>query len=390
MNEFDFQIKTKIYFGPKKEKKVGEILASRNAKKVLIVIGHSSVRKSGLLDVVLESLKEHNIAYNLLENVRPNPTIDLVYDGIKIAKESQIDYLLAIGGGSVIDTAKSIAVGYYYNGDVFDFNRHLTYPEKALPIGVILTISASGSEMSTSCVIQDDKTLYKSGFNSELVRPEFAVEDPELTFTVNPTQTAFGVVDILMHTIERYFQPSSDNEPCDGFAEALMKSVIKAGRDVMVNPCDYQARAVLMLMSSFSHNGLTSVGKNAYMPVHQLEHALSGMYPQVAHAAGLAVLFPAWAHFYLKYDVDKFDMFARNVFGSNLNDKVKNAGKGVELIEEYFQFLHMPRTYSDLGIRDIDIKGLVDKATNGGSRVIGHHVKPIDQEVARIIYESCL
>lgn len=390
MINFDFQIKTKLYFGSGKEKLVGEILSSKNAKKVMVIIGQSSVKKSGLLDLTLSSLAEHGIQYEVLEGVRPNPTIQFVYDGLVKAKSFTPDYLLAIGGGSVIDTAKSIAVGYYYDGDPFDFNRHVAHPTKALPIGVILTISASGSEMSTSCVIQNDDDAYKSGFNSEFVRPEFAIENPELTFSVTPTQTAYGIVDIMMHTMERYFQPSAENEPCDGFSEALLKSVIQAGKDVMKNPHDYQARAVLMLMSSLSHNGLTSIGKTSYMPVHQLEHALSGCYPQVAHAAGLSVLFPAWANFYLEYDVDKFDRFAKNVFDSHLQDKVTNAKKGVELLKEYFSFLHMPHSFGDLGIENIDIDKLVSKATNDGTRVIGHHVKPIDQDVASEIYRSCI
>ncbi len=390
MIDFDFCAPTRIIFGHDKEKEIGKVLASYNAKKVLIVLGQGSVRRSGLLDVVLSSLKENKIEYLLLEGVRPNPTNTLVNEGIKLAKNNQIDYLLAIGGGSVIDTAKSIAVGYYYDGDAFDFNLHLATPIKALPIGVILTISASGSEASTSCVIQNDETQIKMGFNSQLVRPVFAIENPALTYSVNKTQTAYGVVDIMMHTIGRYFQPSMDNEPCDGFAEALLRSVIKAGKEVMKNPHDYQARAVLMLMSSLSHNGLTSIGKKSMLPVHQLEHALSGMYPSVAHAAGLALLWPAWARYYVNYDLDKFDSFARNVWGSKLKNKKQNALKGIELLEEFFSSMNMPKTYQDLGIKNIDIEGLIKKLTNNGTRVVAHHVKPLDGEVARIIYTSCL
>jgi len=390
MIDFNFQIKTKLFFGKKKEQLIGEILSSKNAKKVVIIIGQSSVKKSGLLDIVLQSLDDHKITYKLLEGVRPNPTVELVYQGIEIAREYEPDYLLAIGGGSVIDTAKLISVGYYYNGDAFDFNRHIAKPNQALPIGVILTISASGSEMSTSCVIQNDALSYKSGFNSEFVRPDFAIENPELTFSVNSTQTAYGIVDIMMHTLERYLQPSTDNEICDGFSEGLLKSVVKAGKAVMKNPRDYESRAVLMLSSSLSHNGITGIGKKTSMPVHQLEHALSGLYPHVAHAAGLAVLFPAWAKYYLPYDIDKFDQLARNVFDSHLKDKTENAKNGIRLLEEYFRFLHMPENYRDLQIENVDIEQLVNKLTADGTRVIDHHIKPIDQEVAHIIYKSCL
>ena len=249
MLDFNFVTPTKIYFGHGKEEFIGEILKERNANKVLIVIGQGSVKKTGLLDKVIFRLKENNIDYRLLEGVRANPRIDLVKEGVALAKEYNPDLILAIGGGSVMDTSKSIAAGYYYDGDPFDFNIKKAIPKKTLPIGVILTISASGSEMSTSCVIQDDSTGVKSGFNSDLNRPAFVIENPELTYTLPQKQTAYGIVDILMHTVERYLQPSAENEPADRFAEGLMKSVLEAGKKAMQNPCDYDARAVLMLMS---------------------------------------------------------------------------------------------------------------------------------------------
>lgn len=389
MIDFNFEIKTELYFGKGKAQLTGNILHTKNAKKVLIIIGQSSVKKSGLLDSVTSSLDKYHIEYLILEGVRPNPNLETVYRGLEMARSFKPDFLLPIGGGSVIDTAKLISVGYYYDGDCFDFNRYLAKPTKGLPIGVILTISAAGSEMSTSCVIQDDKTLNKSGFNSDFVRPIFAIEDPELTFSVNPAQTGYGIVDIIMHTLERYLSPSSDNEVADGLAEGLLRTIIKAGRIVMENPTDYQARATLMLASSLSHNGITSIGKKYSMPVHQLEHALSGVYPHVAHAAGLALLFPAWAKEYLQYDIDKFDQLARNVLDSHLPDKLANAKKGVAILQEYFDFLNMPKSYKDLNIENTDVELLVKMFTNDGTRIVGHHTKPIDQEVARKIYKSC-
>ncbi len=390
MINFDFAIKTKIYFGSDKHLEVGKILSENNAKKVIVVVGQGSVKKSGLLDVVLSKLEENHIQYRVLEGVRPNPTADLAREFVKFAKDYKPDFLLAVGGGSVMDTAKFICVGYYYDGDCFDFNLHKVEPQKALPLGVILTISASGSEMSTSCVIQDDETMIKRGFNSELVRPVFAIENPELTFSVSPNQTANGITDIMMHTLERYFQPSCNNEPADGFAEALLKSVIKAGEVVMENPNDYESRAVLMLMSSLSHNGLTNIGKKFFMPVHQLEHALSGVYPDVAHGAGLAVLFPAWARYYVNVDPDKFDKFARNVFGLNNPNKVENGLLGIKALEDYFEKIHMPHTYKDLGIDNPDIDKLVAVLLDNGKKTIFHHIKPMNEEIARIIYESCV
>ena len=390
MIDFDFQIKTKIYFGPDKEKDVGNILSSFGAHKVLVVIGQNSVKKNGLLPLVVEALNYAHLKYLVIEGVRPNPTIDYVKDNLQTIRDFKPDFILAIGGGSVIDTAKCFAVNYYYDGDAFDFNMHKAKPEKALPLGVILTISASGSEMSTSCVIQDDRIGNKKGFNSELVRPVFAIENPKLTYSVSPYQTACGIVDIMMHTLERYFQPSSNNEPADGFSESLLKSVIKAGQKVMREPEDYESRAVLMLMSSLSHNGLTNIGKPFGMPVHQLEHGLSGMYNSIAHGAGLAVLWPAWAKYYVQFDEDKFDQYARNVWNSNIQNKKENALQGIKLTEEFFRYIGMPSRLMDFKVGMIDIDGLIDRLTDKGTRVVSHHVKPLDGEVARIIYKSCL
>ena len=390
MIDFDLSIQTKLFFGADKENQIGEILLSYKAKRVFVVIGQGSVKKSGLLDLVISKIEEKKIAYKVVEGVRPNPTIDFVRGALKTAKEFKPDFVLAIGGGSAIDTAKSIACGYYYDGDPFDFNMYRAKPKKALPVGTILTISAAGSEMSTSCVIQDDKTGDKRGFNSDLIRPVFAIEDPKLTYSVSPYQTACGIVDIMMHTLERYFQPSCENEPADNFAEGVLKAVIKAGQKVMRNPEDYESRAVLMLMSSWSHNGLTGIGKNFGMPVHQLEHGLSGMYESVAHGAGLAVLWPAWAKYYVQYDVDKFDKYARNVWNSQLSDKKDNALQGIKLTEEFFRYIGMPSRLMEFKVGAIDIDGLINKLTDNGTRVVAHPVKPLDGEVARIIYNSCL
>ncbi len=390
MIDFDFISPTKIYFGTNKEELIGQICNERGYKRVYIVIGQGSVKRSGLLDTVLDSLNANDIKYQILEGVRPNPTIDLCHKGIEEARAFAPNLILAIGGGSVIDTAKNIAVGYFYVGDSFDFNLHKVKPKKALPIGVILTIAASGSELSTSCVIQDDETQIKQGFNDDIIRPVFAIENPKLTYSVSKVQTAYGVVDIMMHTLERYFNASSDNEPADGFAEALLRSVIKAGKTVMNNPTDYDARAVLMLMSSLSHNGMTSLGKNGGFFVHPIEHAVSGVYTNVAHAAGLAVIFPAWAKYYINYDVDKFDSLARNVFDLHNKNKIDNAKAGINEIEKLFAILGMPKTFKDLGIDNPDIDKLINIITNNGERVIKHPKKDMDKEVLTTIFKSCL
>ena len=390
MIDFDFVSPTKIYFGNNKEELIGQICLDGGYKKVYIVIGQGSVKRTGLLDRVLASLDKAGIKYQILEGVRANPTIDLCHKGIEEARVFAPNLILGIGGGSVMDTAKNIDVGYFYAGDSFDFNLHKAKPKKALPVGVILTIAASGSELSNSCVIQDDEKQIKRGFNDDLVRPVFAIENPKLTYSVSKVQTAYGIVDIMMHTLERYFNGSSENEPADGFAEALLRSVIKAAKTVMDNPTDYDARAVLMLMSSLSHNDITSIGKGKMLFVHQIEHAVSGVYPQVAHAAGLAVLFPAWAKYYVNYDTDKFASLATNVFGIHKMNKLDAAKAGIQELEKLFASLNMPKTFKDLGIDKVDVELLANLVTDNGNRVIAHPAKDMDKEVVKAIINSCL
>ena len=387
MIDFNFVSPTKIFFGKGKENQIGDICKEFSFKNVLVVVGKSSVKKSGLLDKILNILKDSKINYVILEGVRPNPEIELCHKGIELVKENKLNSILAIGGGSVIDTAKNIAVGVYYDGDSFDFNMHKATPNKALPIGVILTISAAGSELSNSCVIQNDRLNRKSGFNSDLVRPVFAIENPELTYSVDKYQTGVGIVDIMMHTLERYLQDSSDNELADSFAEGLLRTVVKAGYDVMKDPNNYEARATLMLASSYSHNGITSIGKKFGMPVHQLEHALSGVYPKVSHGAGLAVLYPAWAKYYLEYDAKKFANLGRRVFNIEGSDDLSIGKQFIVELENFFAYLEMPKTYKDLGIEYVDIDLLVDVFSNNKTKEIYHREKPMNYEVAKQIFE---
>jgi len=390
MKNFNFISPTKIYFGPGKEKEVGAILHENSASKILIVIGKNSVIKSGLLERVVVSLEQYHLSYVILRGVRANPTFDLVEEGLKLVRDNKLDYILAIGGGSVIDTAKCIAANYYYSGNIRDFNLHRAEPKKALPVGVILTIAAAGSELSNSCVIQDDKAGIKFGFNSDVIRPVFAIENPELTYSLPKEQTAYGVVDILMHTLERYFCKSDKYELADEFAIGLIKNVVELGTLVIQNPDNYDYRASLMLASSLSHNGITSIGKNMIMPVHQLEHALSGKFPSVAHGLGLAILFPAWCRIYYKYDINKFAALGERVFDIYSGDKTQDALSTIDAFEEYFNSLGLPNKLSQIGVKEEDIDDLVRLVTNNGTRSIYHHTKPINDEVAREIYYSCL
>lgn len=390
MKNFEFVSPTKIYFGPGKENDVGSILKEFGASRVLIVIGKNSVIKSGLLERVVVSLGKASIPFELLRGVRANPTFDLVEEGLSIIRTHKIDFILAIGGGSVIDTAKCIAVNFYHNGGVKDINLHKAIPTKALPVGVILTISAAGSELSNSCVIQDDATGIKVGFNSDLVRPVFAIENPELTYSLPKEQIAYGVVDILMHTLERYFSESDKYELADEFALGLIKNVLEVGLLAYQNPTNYEYQSTLMLASSLSHNGLTSIGKKYYMPVHQLEHPLSGSFPHIAHGLGLAILFPAWCKYYYKYDIDKFTTLGERVFDIYSGDKEQDALATISAFEEYFARMDLPNKLSDLGVKKEDIESLVNKVTNNNTRTVYHHTKPINDEVARKIYYSCL
>jgi len=390
MKNFEFVSPTKIYFGSGKENDVGSILKEFGASRVLIVIGKNSVIKSGLLERVVVSLGKASIPFELLRGVRANPTFDLVEEGLSVIRTHKIDFILAIGGGSVIDTAKCIAVNFYHNGGVKDINLHKAIPTKALPVGVILTISAAGSELSNSCVIQDDATGIKVGFNSDLVRPVFAIENPELTYSLPKEQIAYGVVDILMHTLERYFSESDKYELADEFALGLIKNVLEVGLLAYQNPTNYEYQSALMLASSLSHNGLTSIGKKYNMPVHQLEHPLSGSFPHIAHGLGLAILFPAWCKYYYKYDIDKFTTLGERVFDIYSGDKEQDALATISAFEEYFARMDLPNKLSDLGVKKEDIESLVNKVTNNNTRTVYHHTKPINDEVARKIYYSCL
>lgn len=390
MNNFVFYAPTKLVFGKETEKQVGSIIAEYGYKKILVHYGQGSVKSSGLLERVLTSLKEANVQYVLLGGVKPNPEIDMVRETIPLCKKEQVELILAIGGGSVIDSAKLIAAGFFYDGDPFDISLHKHTITKALPVGVILTIAAAGSEMSQSSVITDPITKTKQGFLSPLNRPLFSILNPELTYSVSRYQTAVGIVDMMMHTLERYFNPSGKYELSDYLAEGVLKSIMEATLPAYEDPYNYDARASLMLASTISHNGTTNLGKPGLMPVHALEHLVSGLYPDIPHGTGLAVLFPAWADEYIHHDLDKFDQFARNVMCLTYEDKLENAKMGIARLREFFAKIGMPNTLSSLGVHEEDIPWMVNKLTRNGTRVVDHYRKPLDGEVATRILKACL
>ncbi|MDE6407263.1 MAG: iron-containing alcohol dehydrogenase [Anaeroplasmataceae bacterium] len=390
MKNFQYYTPTKIFFGRDEEKKVGEILTEFQAKKILLHYGKSSVIKSGLLDTVKTSLKKAQIDFIELGGVEPNPKLTLVEKGIKLVKSEGIDFLLAIGGGSVIDSAKSIAVGALVDHSTWQFSTHEMTPKKAIPLGVILTLAASGSDMSDSCVITNDKTKEKRGFNSPLNRPKFAILNPELTYTVSPYQTACGIVDIMMHTLERFISSGEPSEPTDSIAIGLLKSVYQAGQRVMKNPKDYEARATLLWANSLSHNGLTSCGRSFVMSVHQLEHEVSGMFDEVAHGAGLAVLWPAWAKLAYPNAKDRFKRFVYEVLEIKPTDSLdKDIINGIEKFKEFFKKIGMPTSLKELNITEEDIKKLAINVTFNHTRIIKDVIE-IDEAMALKIYREAL
>ena len=390
MIDFDFVSPTKIFFGRGKEAKAGEILRSYGAKNVLIVYGSDRVRTSGLLGKVEASILSNGIGYRELNGIRPNPTSDKVREGVALARKEEVDYVLAIGGGSVIDTAKAVSAGFFYDGDPFDFNLKKAIPQKALPIGVVLTISSAGSEASNSCVIQDDSLSIKQGFNSDLVRPQFAIENPELTFSVPPYQTFAGISDIMMHSLERYFDPGDDDELADDWALDLVKSCVKMAKRLQADPSDYQARAKIMLNSTLSHNGLTGLGKKFFFVVHPLEHALSGYAPKVTHGAGVALIFPAWAKYTIKQNEAKLAKMGRVVFDINADNDAEAAIISVESIREFFLSIGMPGSLNELGLTKKDIESLANLASGNGTRVIGCYPQSLGKQDIEAIFLSLL
>ena len=390
MIDFEFMSPTKIVFGKGAENKVGETAASFGFKKALVVYGSGRVKKDGLLDRTEKSLSENGIEFVELGGVRPNPTVAKVKEGVELAHKENVDFILAVGGGSVIDTAKSIGVSFYHDGDPFDFNLKKQKPCKCLPIGVILTISSAGSELSNSCVIQDDESGVKQGFNSDLIRPVFAIENPELTFSTPWNQTAAGIADTMMHSLERYFDPSGPYQLCDDFALDLVRNVMEAGKAVMKDPNDYEARAALMLASSLSHNGLTGIGKPFGFVVHPMEHALSGYKPDIVHGAGVALIFPAWAEYVLHRDLGKFARMGERLFNIVGKSQEEKAIMCVAKTREFFASLGLPTSFADVGLSKSDIPSLVSLVSGNGTRVIGCcHQSLRAEDIEKIFSSLC-
>ena len=351
MYSFHYFTPTKVVFGKNTENKVAELIREFGGKKVLIHYGGGSVVRSGLLKKVTDILDGAKIPYVMLGGAVPNPRLSLVYQGIDLCKKEGVDFLLAVGGGSAIDSAKAIGYGAANEGDVWDFYDYKRKAAACLPLGVILTIAATGSEMSDSSVITKEEGLVKRGYNSDLCRPKFAIMNPELTMTLPDYQTACGCTDIMMHTMERYFTNGGNMEITDAIAEGLLRTVMKNAEILAKDPQNYDARAEVMWAGSLSHNGLTGCGNDGgdWM-THKLEHELGGLY-DVAHGAGLAAIWGSWARYVYRDCLPRFRRFAVNVMGVEAQGTDEAiALKGIETLENFFRRIHMPTNLNELGV----------------------------------------
>ncbi len=383
MNNFNFYSPTFFIFGKERENETGKYIKRFGGTNVLIHYGGGSVIKSGLLDRVKASLAAEDISFTELGGVMPNPRSGLVYKGIEICKNKKIDFVLAVGGGSTIDSSKAIALGALYDGDFWDFyeGKQVT---SALPVATILTISAAGSEGSSGSVITHENGMLKRACGGDAMRPVFSILNPALTCTLPNYQTACGATDMMAHVMERYFTNTKDVEITDRLCEGILLTVIKEAPIALANPTDYESRANLMWAGMVAHNDICGVGRESDWSSHQMEHELSAFY-DVAHGAGLAVMFPAWMKFVMHHDVMRFAQFAVRVWGCEMDfqQPEKTALEGIDRLEQFLISLGMPVRFSDMDAKKEDIPTLV-KTLGLGSRTLGNFIKLTEKNVADI------
>lgn len=379
MKDFLFYAPTEVQFGKQSEELVAQLVKKYGGTKVLLHYGGQSAKRSGLLDKVCDLLKEAGVEYVELGGVVPNPRLSKVKEGIALCREQGVDFILAVGGGSVIDSSKAIAYGVPYEGDVWDFYVGKAEAETCLPVATVLTIPAAGSEMSEASVITNEDGDIKLGYSNNISRPKFAIMNPERTFTLPAYQTAAGVTDIMLHTMERYFNPDCDMTVTDAIAEALMRTMMDSVFAVLENPEDYRNRAQIMWAGSLAHNDVTGNRLNGDWSTHQIEHELSAMF-DVTHGAGLAVVWPSWARYVMKENVSRFVRFAVNVTGveNDFTDPEGTALKGIEAMKRFYRAIGMPTTIRELIGRDIteeEIKEMASKCTRGDKIAHGRFKK---------------
>lgn len=383
MNDFNFYSPTEFVFGKGREKECGKYVKKYGGKKVLIHYGGQSAQKSGLLDRVKSSLEQADIEYKELGGVKPNPRDTLVYEGIKLCRGENIDFILAVGGGSVIDSAKAIAMGVEYGGDFWDFYSG-KQPEKALPVATVLTIAAAGSEGSGDSVITKEDGMLKRGAGSDLLRPRFSIMNPELTQTLPAYQTACGATDIMAHVFERYFTNTKEVEITDRLCEAVLLTMIKETPRVIADPNNYEARANIMWAGTVAHTNIVGVGREQDWNSHGIEHELSALY-DCAHGAGLAVIMPAWMEFVYKHNVMRFCQMATRVFGCQMDfeNPEATALAGIKAFRTFLHGIGMPINFDELGAKQEDIPALVEKFGLGDGRT-GGFVHLSSDDVAQI------
>lgn len=385
MNNFVFYSPTEFVFGKDTEGQVGALSQKYGARKVMIVYGGGSAQRSGLLDRVKASLDKAGLSWCELGGVQPNPTDGKVYQGIELAKKENIDLLLAVGGGSVIDTAKAIAAGVLYSGDFWDFFEGKAKVEAALKVAVVLTIPAAGSEGSGNAVITKEATLQKLGIKVPgLLRPVFSIMNPELTYTLPPFQTACGAADMMAHIMERYFSNTPDVELTDRISEGVLKAIIEEAPKAMKNPQDYGARANLMWAGMVAHNDTCGVGREEDWSSHALEHEVSAVYG-VAHGAGLSVIFPAWLTWMTTHNLPKLVQFAVRVWDVPAEGNPEAVAlEGIRRLRRFFSSLGLPITFRELGIPEPDIDLLVNNLHRNKGELLGNYVKLTRQYTAEI------
>lgn len=393
IKDFNFYSPTQVVFGKSAEEQLAALVKRYGGTRVLVHYGGGSARRSGLLDKVFGLLSDAGIGYVELGGVVPNPLLSLVKDGIALCRKEKIDFILAVGGGSVIDSAKAIAYGVPYDGDPWDFWDGKAVPQSSLPVGTILTIPAAGSEMSDSCVVTRDEDQNKRGFNNDLCRCKFAIMNPERTYTLPPYQTAAGATDIMMHTMERYFSRYDGMTLTDSIAEALLRTVKDSVFEVLKNPADYRHRAQIMWAGSLSHNNLTECGLEKDFATHRLEHELSALFG-VTHGAGLAAMWGSWARFVMPKHVSRFVQYAINVMGvtNDLTDPEGTALRGIEVTERFFHAIGMPTSIHELlgrKVTDDEIALMVRKCSRGGIITLGS-IEKIGPKEMETIYRMAL
>jgi alcohol dehydrogenase YqhD (iron-dependent ADH family) len=385
MDNFIFQNPTKIVFGRSMENSAGSE-AKAYAEKVLLHFGGTSAVKSGLLDRVKASLKSAGVAWVELGGVKPNPRLSLVREGIALCRSQKIGLVLAVGGGSVIDSSKAIAAGAMYEGDVWDFYTGKVLPLNALPIGAVLTIPAAGSESSQGSVITNEDGWLKRPVNADCLYPRFSILNPELAFTLPRNQMANGIADIMAHLMERYFTNSRPVEFTDKLIEATLRTVIDVGPRVLANPSNYDSWAELMWAGTVAHNNLLNTGREGDWASHDIEHELSGIY-DIAHGAGLAVVFPAWMKHVMRHDIRRFTQFAVRVWSQeqSFDNDDRTALAGIARLEAFWASIGLPTRLQSAGIPTDRIDEMARKCTDNDTKTVGHFVPLRKKDVASIL-----